>query len=436
LVETRTRPSGPAVSLSRDGRVLFLTRFIRLFGYGLISIILVLYLAEIGVSESKIGLLLTLTLVGDTMISLWLSTRADRVGRRRMLVIGALLLAAAGLVFGVTRTYWLLLLAATVGVISPSGNEVGPFLSIEQAALSQAVRDRERTTVFAWYHLAGSVATALGALVAGGAVDLFQQSGRSPLDSFRVVIAVYAGLGVALAGLFASLTRAVELPPAGRPAPKSVLLGLHKSTGVVLRLSSLFALDAFGGGFVVQSIAVYWFHVRFGVPASTLGAIFFGANLLAGCSALVAVPLARRIGLIPTMVFTHIPSNILLMLVPLMPTLPLALGVFLLRFSISQMDVPTRQSYLMAVVDPDERSAASGVTGVARTAGASLSPSFAGMLLAVPTLVGLPFLLAGALKVTYDLLLWRSFRAVQPREERPDVAVRRGAVDAAGNSGY
>jgi len=231
------------------------------------------------------------------------------------------------------------------------------------------------------------------------------------------VIAAYAGLGLVLAGLFARLTPAVEPPPAGL-LKRPVLLGLHQSKRVVLKLSSLFAIDAFAGGFVVQSIAAYWFHLRFAVPASALGAIFFAANLLAGLSALAAAPLASRIGLIRTMVFTHVPSNILLMLVPLMPSLKLAITVFLLRFSISQMDVPTRQSYVMAVVAPDERSAASGVTGVARTAGAAISPSLAGMLLAVPGLIGIPFLLAGGLKVIYDVLLWRSFDAVRPAEER------------------
>lgn len=196
------------------------------------------------------------------------------------------------------------------------------------------------------------------------------------------------------------------------------VLGLHRSRRVVFKLSSLFALDAFGGGFVVQSMAVYWFHLRFGVEGTTLGAIFFSANILAGISAFIAVWLARRIGLIPTMVVTHIPSNVLLILVPLMPTLPLAVTVLLLRFSISQMDVPTRQSYVMAVVEPDERSAASGVTGVARTAGAAISPAIAGMLLSVPALIGVPFLLAGSIKLTYDLLLWRGFRALGPRGVR------------------
>jgi hypothetical protein len=181
---------------------------------------------------------------------------------------------------------------------------------------------------------------------------------------------------------------------------------------VVIKLSGLFALDAFAGGFIVQSIAVYWFHLRFGVPVSTLGSLFFAANLLAGMSALVAVPLARKIGLIETMVVTHIPSNVLLILVPFMPSLEWAAAVLLLRFSISQMDVPTRQAYVMAAVAPHERSAAAGVTGVARTAGAALSPSLAGMLIAVPALLGVPFVLAGGLKVIYDVLIWRGFRRI------------------------
>jgi predicted MFS family arabinose efflux permease len=183
-------------------------------------------------------------------------------------------------------------------------------------------------------------------------------------------------------------------------------------------LSGLFALDSFGGGFVVQSFAAYWFYLRYGVEPKTLGTLFFAANVLAGLSALVASRLASRIGLVNTMVVTHLPSNVLLMLIPVMPTLPLAALVLLLRFSISQMDVPTRQSYTMAVVAPDERAAASGITGVARTTGAALAPLFAGLLFARPSLVDVPFYVAGILKIAYDLLLFRAFRALEPPEER------------------
>ncbi len=401
-----------------DGRILFTTRMVRLFAYGFVSVVLVLYLAAAGLTTVQIGLLLTLTLAGDTVISLAITTRADRIGRRRMLLAGAALMVLAGGVFALTRSFWLLLAAATIGVISPSGNEVGPFLSVEQAALSETVPHEHRTKAFAWYMLVGSFCTAADAFTGGGVVDLLQRRGWSVVGSYRAVIWGYAGVGVVLAALFLLLTNAVE-PRRGERVPAGpVLLGLHKSRRVVFKLSSLFALDAFGGGFVVQSIAAYWFHLRYGASPATLGAIFFGANVLAGVSALAVVPLARRIGLLRTMVFTHMPSNVLLVLVPLMPNLPLAVAVLLLRFSISQMDVPTRQSYTMAVVDPDERSAAAGITGVARTAGAAISPSLAGMLLAVPALANVPFFFAGGLKLVYDVVLYRSFRAILPPGER------------------
>jgi MFS family permease len=210
----------------------------------------------------------------------------------------------------------------------------------------------------------------------------------------------------------------VEVAGASRAEPTRRALGLHRSRNVVLRLSALFALDAFAGGLIVQAMMAYWFHIKFGIDAGIIGTIFFGANILAGISALLAVRLANRIGLINTMVFTHIPSNVLLILVPLLPTLPLAVTVLLLRFSISQMDVPTRQSYTMAVVSPDERSAASGVTSIARSLGAAISPSLAGIFFAVPALLSVPFYLAGGLKIVYDVLLYRGFRAIKPPEER------------------
>ncbi|HEX8939484.1 MAG TPA: MFS transporter [Candidatus Limnocylindrales bacterium] len=416
-----TEPRGAAASgllalLGPDARILFATRVARMFGYGFLSVVLVIYLATLGLDGPRIGLLLTLTLVGDAVISLWLTTHADRVGRRRVLVAGALLMLFAAVLFAATSLFPLLLVAATVGVISPSGNEVGPFLAVEQASLSQTVPGRERTRVFGWYNLVGSLATASGALVAGLVAQAFQRAGFAAVDSYRAVVVGYGLVGVGLALLFARLSSAVEVE---RPAEASIAgrLGLHRSRGVVLRLSALFSLDAFAGGFVMQSLIAYWFHVRFGVEPAALGGIFFGANVLAGFSALAAARMAARFGLIETMVYTHIPSNVLLILVPLMPTLPLAALVLLARFSISQMDVPTRQSYTMAVVDPDERSAAAGVTGIARSVGAAVSPSLATPLVAVPGLASLPFLIAGGLKIGYDLLVWRAFRAVRPKDD-------------------
>jgi MFS family permease len=411
---------GSLKNLTRDAWLLFLTRFTRLFAYGLISVILVFYLVGLGLSESQTGLLLTLTLVGDTAISLFLTTQADRVGRRRMLIVGALLMAAAGLVFAVTKNFLWLVIAGTIGVISPSGNEVGPFLSIEQAALSHVVADRTRTEVFAWYTLAGSFATALGALIGGELSHALQKTSISQVNGYRAVVVLYSVLGLVLAFLFMRVSRDAEVSPAEPHAAGgwARLFGIHKSRHVVVKLSGLFALDAFAGGFVLQSFAAYWFYLRFGVNPATLGVIFFWANILSGVSALMASRLAARFGLIRTMVVTHLPSNILLLLVPLMPNLPLAVAVLLARFSISQMDVPTRQSYTMAVVSAEERSAAAGITGVARTTGAAISPLFVGFLFARPALINAPFFIAGTLKIIYDLLLYREFISLPPPEEK------------------
>jgi MFS family permease len=398
----------------RDVALLFTTRIVRLFGYGFVSVVLALYLAAAGLSEWTIGILFSLTLAGDAGVSLWLTTHADRFGRRPTLMAGAGLMVLAGIAFLATRNVYLLALAAIIGVISPSGNEIGPFLSVEQASLAQLLPDDRRTHVFAWYSLAGSFATAMGALSGGWLSHALQAGGWAVIDSYRAVLVGYALAGLAILMCFLALGRAVEVRV--QPQRRSVL-GLHKSRGGVLRLAALFSVDAFAGGLVVQSLVAYWFSIRFGVDPGVLGSIFFATNVLAGFSALLAARLAKRIGLINTMVFTHIPSNIFLILVPLMPTLPLAIAVLLMRFSISQMDVPTRQSYTMAVVEPEERSAAAGVTNIARSIGASLAPSLTGVFLGVASLIGLPFIMAGSLKLVYDVTLWRQFHALKPPEE-------------------
>jgi MFS family permease len=403
--------------MKRDIPLLFTTRVVRMFGYGFLSVVLALYLAQRGLSEGEIGMLLTLTLAGDAAITLWITTSADRMGRRRMLIFGAGLMAISGLIFAFTGNYIILIATAIIGVLSPSGNEIGPFLSIEQASLSQLVPDEKRTQTFAWYNLVGSFATATGALVGGFLAQLLQNTGYTPLNSYRAVLMGYTLIGVLLIILFLFLSHAVEAPKLAEAITIQRRFGLHKSQKVVFKLSSLFALDAFAGALVVQSMVAYWFNVKFGVQPAVLGSIFFAANILAGISALSAAWIAKRIGLINTMVYTHIPSNILLIMVPFMPTLPLAILALLLRFSISQMDVPTRQSYTMAVVDPDERSAAMGVTSIARSVGAMLSPAITGQLLAVAGLMGAPFVIAGSLKIVYDVLIWRGFSAIKPPEE-------------------
>ena len=415
-----------------------------MFAYGALSVVLALYLAQVGLSSGQIGLLITATLVGDAVISLLIAGVADRIGRRKMLLLGAGLMIFGGAVFALTGNIVLLVVAAVIGTISPSDKEVGPFLSIEQAILPQTAPDQSRTAIFAWYNLTGSFATGLGALCSGLIVGLLVRSGVTSLDSYRVVIIVYTLLGVVLALRFARLSPHAEVQFATRlemPATlaarredtgeqerparadgtsrRTGFFGLHRSRTVVLRLSGLFMLDAFAGGLVVQSLIAYWFHLQYGVEPALLGAIFFAANILAGFSALAAARIAARFGLINTMVWTHIPSNVLLIMVPLMPNLPLAILVLLARFSISQMDVPTRQSYTMAVVDPDERSAAAGITTVARTAASAVSPFLSGALIGASMLAA-PFILSGSLKIIYDLALYRSFVAIKPPEERRD----------------
>jgi MFS family permease len=394
-----------------DARLLFAARIVRLFAYGFVAVVLVLYLSAIGLDDHRIGLLLSLTLAGDVIVSLFLTTRADTLGRKRTLLVGALLMIGAAVVFAITRDFTLLVLAATIGVISPSGNEVGPFLAVEQVALTQAAKGRDRTSLFAWYNLAGSFATAAGSLAGGFLAGQMMSRGFSAVASYRSAIIAYAILGGILALVFVGVSPAIE----GERVAKTTrgLFRVSQSRSVVTRLSALFALDAFAGGMVVQSIVAYWFYRHFGLSPAALGTLFFGANLAAGVSALTAARIAKRFGLLNTMVFTHLPSNVLLVLIPLMPTLPLAVTVLLLRFSISQMDVPTRQAFVIAAVDPSERTAAAGITGVARTTGAALAPVIAMPLIASLTHSWVPFIAAGALKIVYDLVLLRSCRGVK-----------------------
>ncbi|MFN0055704.1 MAG: MFS transporter [Planctomycetales bacterium] len=405
-------------TLTRDGWLLFATRAVRMFAYGLLSVVLVLYLSEVGLTGWQIGWLLSMTLIGDIALSLWITTSADAIGRRRMLLVSALLMAVSGVIFACSGNFWVLLVAATIGIISPSDKEVGPFLSLEQSSLSQLVPAQRRTELFAWYHLVGSFAAAAGSWCGGQLVQSGQRVEAAGPAAYQPVILVYVAAGVLLMLGFAGLTSAIEPEPraaaeSSRPAGR-FQLGLHQSRSVVLLLAGLFSLDAFAGGFILQSLMAYWFHLRFGADAATLGRIFLVANLLAGFSGLVAGRLAAKIGLVRTMVVTHLPSNILLLLVPLMPDVNWAVGLFLFRFSISQMDVPTRQALTMSVVAPDERSAAAGVTAVARSLGAAISPLLAALMLSIPALASLPLLLAGSIKIVYDLLLYRAMARQEP----------------------
>ena len=404
-------PGGWTQELSPDGWLLFVTYGVRTFAYGFLSVILGPYLAALGFEAGAIGWIFTASLAGGAVMTVALTTAADRLGRRRMLLAGAVLMALAGLVFALTDRLFPLALAAIVGAISPSGKDVGPFLALEQAMLPETAPGRHRTSVFAAYNLVGSAASALGAL----AVGLPAVLGLAPLTGYRALLWAYAGVAVVLLVLFGRLTARVEVAAPRSPGgPRG--LGVSRSRGVVARLAALFALDSFAGGFVVQGLMAYWFYLRYGVDTAGLAGIFFATNLLSAISFLAAAPIARRIGLLNTMVFTHLPSNVLLLFVPLMPGLPLAVVMLLARQLLSQLDVPTRQSYTMAVVAPEERAAAAGLTAVARSVAAAVAPAFAGVTLAAPAL-GLPFLVAGALKIVYDLTILAVFRHVRPPEE-------------------
>lgn len=405
-----THSSASSTRYSTDGLLLFATCGVRTFAFGFLSVALGLYLAALGLKPDAVGAVFTAALAGGAAMTVLFSAIADRIGRRKSLCAAALLMALGGVAYALSDRPIVLVAAALVGTISPSGKDVGPFLSIEQAILPQTTAHENRTSLFARYNLVGSASGACGALAAGVPSLL----GLNPLTGYRALMWAYAGAALLLLGLFSRLSPASE---ASATAPEAARrLGLHRSRGIVMKLAALFAIDAFAGGFVVQGLVAYWFHLRYGVDVTALGAILFGANLLSALSFLAAAPLARRIGLLNTMVFTHIPSNVLLALVPLMPSLPLAVAALLARYLLSQLDVPTRQSYTMAVVAPDERSAAAGLTSVARNASAAVAPALAGAALAVPAL-GLPFLIAGGLKIVYDLAILAAFRDVRPPEE-------------------
>lgn len=396
--------------LSRDGKLLLLSRATRAFAYGFLSVVLGIYLKLSGFDEVRIGLVMTATLISGAIFTLGASLYADRFGRRKVLILFAILMALAGIVFALTKDYLFLLLAALIGTINVTGTEVGPFLSIEQAMIPQTCAERRRTSAFALYSFVGTFATAAGALISG-VPELLQGLGMGLEASFRPLFLAYALLGVATVGLFLMLSPATEMKGGGRGQP----LG-PGARRIVTRLSLLFGLDSFAGGFVIQSIVAYWFFTRFGVPLRDLALLFFWANILTALSFFAAARLAGRVGLVNTMVFTHLPSNVLLMLVPLAPSFPLAMALYLGRMAISQMDVPTRQSYIVAIVAPEERTAAAGMTNIARNVAQAVGPSVAGYALTLS--LAAPFLVGGGLKVIYDLALYFSFRAIKPPEER------------------
>eukprot|EP00741_Cyanophora_paradoxa_P017222 tig00020961_g16634.t1 len=455
LLDFSLRDLGPN---KRDIGLLFVSRAMRTFSIGLVNVILVLYLKEVGLSAPEIGTLFTLVLAGDAGLSLWIATIADRVGRRKVIRAMAASVVGAGLVFSMgVDSLPLLTVASLVGIIRPGGGDLGPFLAIEQAALSQLVSNECRTTVMGWYQLTGSLSQALGALCSGALSSGALGAGSTELESYRQVLVLYSLLGVVVIFLSTLMSPAVEFyGPDGAPTPalslaphsprpsgvppatpwliRSLPAGLGSwferhlpvSSPVIARLCLLLALDSFSSNFVMQTVVSDWFNVRWGAEPAALGRIFFCTNVVAGFSSLLSATIAKRVGLIRTMVLTHLPSNLFLMTIPLAPTFPAAVGAYLLRGGLGYMDVPARNSYIVAVVPPSERTAAAGVCNIARTAGASLSPLVAGLLaeqgagaLGPGALRDAPFFLAGTLALAYDALLLLQFRNIRPPEEAP-----------------
>ena len=405
--------------VSDDGLKILAARAVRSFAYGMLSVLLGVYLKERGLSSFEIGAIFSLAIAGGALSTLVASAMADRVGRRTYLLAAGVLMSAAGLAFALADGFPFLAVAALLGTVSPTATEVGPFLSIEQAMLPQTTAVERRTTAFAVYNLGGNVAAALGALAGGLPVVLETVTALDRGEALRAMFLIYAALGVIATLLFARLSQAVEVSEERRP-----LTGLRRSRGRVAGLSALFALDSFGGGFVIQSVVALWFFEKYGVPLERLGTLFFVSGLLSGASFLVAARLAGRFGLLNTMVFSHLPSNVLLMLVPLAPSLPLALAAYLSRMALSQMDVPTRQAYTVALVEPEERTAAAGTTNLSRTAAQAVSPSLGGLAMGSLSLSA-PFLIGGGLKIVYDLVLFAAFRRVRLADQAPLAEVER-----------
>ncbi len=398
--------------LSRDGVKLLFTRVLRTFAYGYLSVILGVYLDGLGMTPVQVGLVFTSAIGGSALMTVLWSLVADRYGRRRTVATMAVLMAVGGALFAITSDFRVLLLGAFTGTISATSSEVGIFQTVEQAILPQTAPNERRTWLFSIYNTVASFAGAVGSLAAASVV-LFASLGLHGADAYRPLFILYSLIGLANLAIFVTLSDRVEL---AKVEGQRRLFGVHRSRGTVAKLAALFGVDAFAGGFVTTSLVSYWFFLRWGFSPAALAALFFWVGILSGLSLLAAGWLAERYGLLNTMVFTHIPSQLLLVLVPLMPAAWLAVAVYLARMSISQMDVPTRQSYTMAVVDPDERTATAGLTNVARTTATAISPTFAGLAFNAAAL-GLPFFLAGGIKVIYDLAMFFTFRNVHPPEE-------------------
>lgn len=398
-------------SAANDARWLVVTRALRALADGAVSILLVTYLQGIGFSAFQVGAIVTGTLLGSAALTLAVGLAPHGLHPLRLLKAAAVLMFATGLGFALTRSFWPLFVVAVIGTLNPSAGDVSVFLPMEQALLAETVAGSDRTRLFAWYNVCATLTGAVGALLSAIPATVATTRGWNRLFAERLGFVAYALIAIpVLAGYF-------RMSPAAETnliaAPRTPLA---RSRAIVMRLAVLFSLDSFGGGFVVQSLLVLWLYRRFNLSPQATAAVFFAAGLAGGLSQFVSAWLAERIGLINTMVFTHLPANAFLILAGLMPTAPTAITFLLLRMLLSQMDVPARQSYVMAVVPPEERPAAASVTNVPRSLATALSPLLAGAMLNASSF-GWPLICGGILKAAYDLLLLAQFRSVQPHPE-------------------
>jgi MFS family permease len=399
---------GIPLNLRSSFLLLYSARALRGFGDGFATIVLPVYLAKIGFDPAQIGLVAAAALLGTAVLTLAIGFLAPRRDLRHLLIVGAVLMIATGVAFPAFEQIGLLVAVAFFGTVNPSTGDIGVLIPIEHAALAQGAADHDRTRVFARYSLIGALSMAAGALAAA-IPQLLSRNGMSELGALRTMFCAYAVLGVVSAAIYFCL-------PRGNVERKSAAAPLNVSRGVVYKLAALFSIDAFAGGFVVQSLLAVWLFKRFDMSLAAASLFFFWSGVLSAFSYPLAAIIARRIGLVNTMVFTHIPSSLFLILAALAPNLTAALVFLLLRSALSQMDVPTRSSYVMAVVTPPERPAAASVTAVPRSLASSLSPALAGVLLGGPFL-GAPLVICGALKILYDAALLISFRHIKPPEE-------------------
>ena len=407
-------------SATRDARWLVAARTLRSLGDGLTSVLLPAFLLALGHSELEVGVLSTAALIGSAALTLAVGLAAHRLAPRRVLLAASVLLLLTGFGFAVSSAFAVLLLVAFVGTLNPSGGDVSVFLPTEQAMLAETVEPSERTALFARYNVCAGLAVALGALTAGLPAWLGARTGADLADAARFAFAGYGLLGIATALCYRRLAGATREPDAVRKREHTAALprrALGESRGIVLRLTALFSLDSFGGGFAINAILVLWLLQRHALSLEAASVAMSAAALLSALSQLASAPLARRIGLIRTMVFTHLPANAFLIGAAFAPDAGAAVACLLARAALSQMDVPARQAYVMSVVRPEERAAAASVTNVPRSLAAAVSPSLAGAMLGASSF-GWPLVAGGALKIVYDLLLLAGFRHRPAREER------------------